>query len=68
MPVIHFLLVINIQLFCAKGILPNMDVLRLASQSTLWLRGEGVLWKEGGAVFMSVQGVERFELSSVASQ
>lgn len=33
------LLVINIQLFYAKGILFNMDVLRLASQSTLWLRG-----------------------------
>lgn len=62
------LLVINIKLFCAKGILSNMDVLRLASQSTLWLKGEGALWKEGGVVFMSVQGAERFELSSAVSQ
>lgn len=44
------------------------SVLKLASQSTLWLRDDSVLWKEGGVVFMSVQRVGRFELQCAASQ
>lgn len=62
------LLVIIVHVFCAKGILSNLYVLKLASQSILWLRDESVLWKEGGVVSMSVQRVERFELQCAASQ
>lgn len=62
------LLVIIIHIFCAKGILSNLCVLKLASQSTLWFRDESVLWKEGGVVFMSVQRVGMFELQCAASQ
>lgn len=55
--------VINIKLFHAKCILSDMDVLRLASQSVLQLTGVGVLWKEGGVIFMSVWGWGRLDLA-----
>lgn len=68
--VIHFLPLGNNYscILCKRYLLSNLCVLKLAYQSTLWLRDENFLWKEGGVVVMSVQRVGWFELQCAASQ
>lgn len=67
--VIHFLpLGNNYSCFLCKGYPFQSVFLKLASQCTLWLRDESVLWKEGGVVFMSAQRVGRFKLQCATSQ